>query len=181
LVWVPFSWTDDADNLTARNMALPGPWDVLCELGSDRQARSSNPIKCGITKNETPPRHRLSQKVYNKEETHFIWFHRGFFLEKSSEPAFKSSIATAWSAWKLTAEFLKNIRPFIPEKTLSSSQKKNQGWKYGGKGGQAISYTSSEGVVHICTKRTTFLPGEIFGACLQVLHSYGVVGLEIDG
>lgn len=38
-----------------------------------------------------------------------------FFLEKSSEPAFKSSIATAWSAWKLTAEFLKNIRPFIPE------------------------------------------------------------------
>ncbi|CDM33280.1 hypothetical protein N7455_009271 [Penicillium solitum] len=118
---------------------------------SDRQARSSNPIKCGITKNETPPRHRLSQKVYNKEETHFIWFHRVILRDKWPDVLEKFSRQFPSRPRRSYGGLEGRLRRFLQEETLSSSQKKNQGWKYGGKGGQAISYTSSEGVVHICT------------------------------
>lgn len=96
---------------------------------SDRQARSSNPIKRGITKNETPPRRRLSRKVYNKEETHFIWFHRVILrdkwpdvLEKFSRQ-FPSRPRRSYGGLEAGSENFpgRNVVPFPKERTMARS------------------------------------------------------------
>lgn len=107
---------------------------------SDIHAHSSNPIKRGITKSQSPSHRRPSRKVYNEEEVYFIWYYRVILRHKwpdvleSFNRQFTSRPRRGYQGLQC------KLQRFIQQKKSPARPKKWQDRAYGEKAGDNLRY-----------------------------------------
>lgn len=107
---------------------------------SDIHAHSSNPIKRGTTKSQSPSHRRPSRKVYNEEEVCFIWYYRVILRHKwpdvleSFNRQFTSRPRRGYQGLQC------KLQRFIQQKKSPARPKKCQDRAYGEKAGDNLRY-----------------------------------------
>ena len=107
---------------------------------SDIHAHSSNPIKRGTTKSESPSYRRPSRKVYNEEEVFFIWYYRVILRHKW--PDVLESFNRQFTSRPRHGHqgFQRKLQRVIQLKKSPARPKKCQDRTYGEKAGDNLRY-----------------------------------------